>query len=186
MTAITPLIPRQGVPDLTVTTTEGESWKLSDQSPENFTMVVVYRGLHCPICNRYLNDLQKHIEKLTDLGVNAIVVSTDSEDRVRQAQTDWGLDRLTFGYGFNLDDARAWGLYISSSNGITSVGLREPDLFGEPGLFLIRPDGTLYFGSVQTMPFARPRFADIVGAIDYVIANDYPARGEIVDHEVAA
>ena len=58
-------------------------------------------------------------------------------------------------------------------------------MFSEPGLFLVRPDGTLYFASVQTMPFSRPRFADILGALDFVIANDYPGRGEVVDHHIA-
>ena len=186
MTSITPLIPRQPVPNLTLTTTQGKTWQLSAQTPENFTMVVVYRGLHCPICRRYLTDLQRQADKLHDLGVNIIVTSTDLEDRVRQAPGEWERGDLTMGYGFTLDDARSWGLYISSSNGVTSVGVREPDLFGEPGLFLVRPDGTLYFGTVQTMPFARPHFADIVGAIKYVIEKGYPARGEIVDHIAAA
>jgi hypothetical protein len=62
---------------------------------------------------------------------------------------------------------------------MTSTGVEEPALFSEPGLFLVRADGTLYFASVQTMPFARPRFVDVVAALDYVIANDYPARGEV-------
>jgi hypothetical protein len=59
-----------------------------------------------------------------------------------------------------------------------STGFEEPALFAEPGIFLVRPDGTLYFGTVQTMPFARPHFADILPAIDFVVKNDYPARGE--------
>jgi hypothetical protein len=62
-----------------------------------------------------------------------------------------------------------------------SIGFDEPALFSEPGLFVIRPDGTLYFGAVQTMPFARPAFGDILKALDFVIANDYPARGEVID-----
>ena len=33
-------------------------------------------------------------------------------------------------------------------------------------------------GSTQTMPFARPSFQDLLGAIDFAIAKDYPARGE--------
>ena len=60
-----------------------------------------------------------------------------------------------------LDEARQWGLYISSGRGKTSTGVEEPALFSEPGLYPVRPAGTLYFGTVQTMPFARPRFADI-------------------------
>jgi hypothetical protein len=31
------------------------------------------------------------------------------------------------------------------------------------------------------MPFARPHFADILAAIDYVLKNNYPARGEVRD-----
>lgn len=50
MTGITPLIPRQPVPALEVATVGGGTWKLADQTPENFTMVVFFRGLHCPIC----------------------------------------------------------------------------------------------------------------------------------------
>jgi hypothetical protein len=42
----------------------------------------------------------------------------------------------------------------------------------------VRPDGTLYWGSVSTMPFARPHFTEILTSIDFAIKNDYPARGE--------
>ncbi len=183
MSKITPLIPRQPVPDISLVTTNGEAWKLSAQSPENFTMLVVYRGLHCPICRAYLADLQRHLGEFSDYGVDVMVTSTDSEDRVRQAQKDWKLEAVTMAHGFSLEDARSLGLYISSSNGVTSTGVEEPALFGEPGLFLIRPDGTLYFGTVQTMPFARPHFSDIAKAVGFVLSKDYPARGEIVDHK---
>ena len=57
--------------------------------------------------------------------------------------------------------------------------MNEPERFPEPGLFLVRPDHTLYFASVQTMPFARPEFKDILQAIAFVIEKDYPARGEV-------
>ncbi len=32
--------------------------------------------------------------------------------------------------------------------------------------------------SVQSMPFARPHFREILAALDFVVAKDYPARGE--------
>ena len=83
-----------------------------------------------------------------------------------------------FGYGLSLKSARQWGLFISTSRGKTSIGIEEPALFSEPGLFLVRPDGTLYYGAVQTMPFARPSFKDLLMAIDFAIEKDYPARGE--------
>ena len=85
---------------------------------------------------------------------------------------------MEIAYGLSLPSARQWGLYISASRGKTSIGIEEPALFSEPGVFHVRPDGTLYYGAVQTMPFARPQFQDLLGAIDFAIANDYPARGE--------
>lgn len=175
----TPLIPRQPVPDLTVSLTGGGSWSLADQKPEHFTLVVFYRGLHCPICSRYLADLAGKIDEFNRLGVRVLALSGDAQDRAAQAKTDWKLDRLDLGYGLTLDQARAWGLYVSSGRGKTSIGVTEPEQFAEPGLFLVRPDRTLYFASVQTMPFARPGFKDILRAIAFVLEKDYPARGEV-------
>ena len=74
--------------------------------------------------------------------------------------------------------AREWGLYISTSRGKTSIGIEEPALFSEPGLFMVTPEQSLYYGSVQTMPFVRPHFSELVGALDFAIKNNYPARGE--------
>ncbi|MEQ8708924.1 MAG: peroxiredoxin-like family protein [Rhodospirillales bacterium] len=183
MTDITPLFPRQPVPSLKVATVGGGSFDLGDSKPENFTMVVFFRGLHCPICGNYLADLEKKLGDFAEKGVNVVAISGDSEERAVESKSKWGLDKLVMGYGLDLDKAREWGLYVSSSNGVTSSGFEEPKLFSEPGLFLVRPDGTLYFGTVQTMPFARPNFREILGALDFVLAKGYPARGEILDHK---
>lgn len=85
---------------------------------------------------------------------------------------------VEFAYGLSLASAREWGLYISASTGTTSIGIEEPALFSEPAVYLVRPDGTLYYGNVQTMPFARPAFSDLVAAVDYAVKKNYPARGE--------
>ena len=180
------LYPRQPVPALEVATLGGGTWRLADRSPEAFTLIVFYRGLHCPICAGYLRDLDRKLQDFADLGVEVIAISGDDEARAQQAKQDWKLESLTIGYGQDLENARDWGLYISTSRGKTSTGFEEPALFAEPGLFLVRPDGTLYFGSVQTMPFARPGFAEILKAIAFVKEKDYPARGEVLDHQAAA
>jgi len=181
MSDITPLIPRQPVPSLELPLVGGGTWSLADQKPENFTMIVFFRGLHCPICSRYLADLHRKLDKFKALGVNVMVASSDDAERAERAKTDWELPELDLAYGIDLKKAREWGLYVSTSKGETSVGIMEPDMFIEPALYLIRPDGTLYFGTVQTMPFARPSFAEILGAIERVLDVDYPARGEVLE-----
>lgn len=172
------LMPRQAVPSLDVPTLDGGTWHLAEQTPEHFTMIVFYRGLHCPLCANYIRDLDRKLGDFEDRGLSVIAVSSDDQDRAHRTKESWGLENLTLGYGLDLDVARAWGLYISSGRGKTSVGIEEPPLFSEPGLFLVRPDGTLYASSVNTMPFARPHFAELLKALDMIIEKDYPARGE--------
>ena len=171
-------MPRKPVPSLEVDTLAGDRWKLSDQQPQQFTMLVFYRGLHCPVCRKYLGELNGVIEEFAKRGVETLVVSSDSRERAQEAKDKWGLANLRVGYGLPLDKAREWGLYVSSSRGKTSLGIEEPALFSEPGLFLVRPDGTLYWGNLSTMPFGRPHFNEILAAIDFAVSKDYPARGE--------
>jgi peroxiredoxin len=172
------LLPRKPVPALEVDTVGGGHWSLAAQKPQNFTMVVFYRGLHCPVCRKYTGELNGMIGDFEKRGVSTVIASTDSKERAAQAKEKWGLPNLTVGYGVSIDTARKWGLYISTSRGVTSAGVEEPPLFAEPGLFLVKPDGTLYWGSVSTMPFARPHFSEIAQAIDFALSKNYPARGE--------
>lgn len=173
-----PLKPRQPVPALEFDTIGGSRWSLAAQKPQNFTMIVFYRGLHCPVCRKYTSELNGMIDEFNKRGVSTVITSTDAKERAEETQTKWGLPNLTIGYGVSIDAARQWGLYISTGRGMTSAGVEEPALFAEPGLFLVKPDGTLYWGSVSTMPFARPHFNEILQGVDFVISKNYPARGE--------
>lgn len=173
------LMPRKPVPPLSVPTLSGEAFTLSQRRPQRFTMIVFYRGLHCPVCRTYIGELDRLLPEFQARGVDVVAVSSDGEERAWKAREEWGLKGLAIGHGLDLGVARQWGLYVSSSRGKTSIGIDEPERFSEPGVFLVRPDGTLYWANVQTMPFARPRFRDILAGLDFVIKNDYPARGEV-------
>jgi peroxiredoxin len=170
--------PRQPVPALEFDTIGAGRWRLFDQKPSQFSMIVFYRGLHCPVCRKYTSELNGMIGEFEERGVSTVITSTDSRERAEQAKAKWGLANLNIGYGVSIQKAREWGLYISSGRGTTSAGVEEPPLFAEPGLFLVKPDGTLYWASISTMPFARPHFGEIAAAIDFAVSKNYPARGE--------
>jgi peroxiredoxin len=186
MTDFVHLFPRRAVPPLQVGLASGGTFDLAREKPTQFTLLVFYRGLHCPICKTQLKELETKLDDFDKRGVAVVAVSSDTKARATQTREAWGLTRLRIGYGLDLAAARRWGLFISSGRGMTSTGVDEPARFSEPALYLIRPDGTLYFGSVQTMPFARPHFADILAAIDFVVKNNYTARGEVIDLSEAA
>jgi peroxiredoxin len=166
------LIPRKAVPELKVPTLAHDAFDLQHELVQNFSLIVFYRGLHCPLCIKYLRELgQKR-------GVSVIAISSDELNRAKEMATKIGEANLRFGYDLPLSMAKEWGLYISEGIGKTSIGIEEPKLFPEPGVFLIKPNQTLYYAAIQTMPFARPSFTDLLMAIDFAISKNYPARGE--------
>ncbi|HQY38235.1 MAG TPA: peroxiredoxin-like family protein [Giesbergeria sp.] len=172
------LIPRQPVPALQVSTLAHGAFDLSADAPERATLVVFYRGLHCPICQKYLLELGRLLPEFGRRGVKVVALSSDTQERAQAMADKLNAPDLRVGYGLSLTVARAWSLYVSAGRGLTSIGLEEPALFSEPGVFIVQADGTLYYGAVQTMPFARPHFDELLGAMDFAIAKSYPARGE--------
>lgn len=167
--------PGTKVPGLTLDLTIGAKYDLSKQTPENFTLVLMYRGKHCPICKKQLTELGNKLDEFTERGINCVAVSMDSEDRAMVTDKEWDTGDLPIAYGMTEDTAREWGLYISQGRDDSD----EPAMFSEPGMFLVRPDGELYYSSTQNSPFARPPFDELLEGIDYVLKNDYPTRGTL-------
>ena len=160
------LHPREKTPDLTLPLLGGGQFDLTTDGADLGTIITFYRGLHCPICATYLKELERLTPEFAKRGVKTVAVSTDGEERTAQMAEKIGADTLRFAHDLTLEKAREWGLYISAGRGKTSIGIEEPALFSEPGLFLVNRDQTLYYMSVQTMPFVRPHFSELLGAIE--------------------
>jgi peroxiredoxin len=167
-------LPRQPVPALDLPLAGGGRFALAENPPEGFTLLLFYRGLHCPICKGQLGDLQNRLDALEEAGVRAVAISMDGRERAEQAKSGWGLARLDMAYDLSEQTAREWGLYISSA-----ISDKEPERFSEPGLFLVNPDGTLYFVAVQSMPFTRPPLDELLMGINYARSHGYPPRGTL-------
>ena len=173
------LIPRIIVPNLLFPTLQHGDFNLSEHVKNKFNLIVFYRGLHCPLCANYLTELSNLTEEFKKRDVKIIILSSDQKDRAQQMADKIKMNpQIVMGYDVKLTDAKKWGLYISEGRGKTSIGIEEPAKFSEPGVFITREDQTLYYGSTQTMPFARPIFKDLLAAIDFAINKNYPARGE--------
>jgi peroxiredoxin len=165
--------PRQPAPDLTIPLMGGGTYRLADQHPDRYRMVVFFRGLHCPVCRAQLTELNRRLEDLNEAGVEVIAVSAETRDRTEQLASQWKLDRLRLGYGLTEEQMRSWGLFVSRA-----INDGEPAVFSEPGLVLVSPDGTVYYESILSMPVGRPRLDDLLGGLKYWREHNYPARGE--------
>jgi peroxiredoxin len=166
------LLPDAQVRELSVDVLSGDHWSLSTSKPKNFTMIVFYRGLHCPVCKSYLEKLNALIGPYEEAGFDVIAVSMDSQERAQQSMNDWDIGNITIGYGLTVATARDWGLYISKA-----FKEGEADMFVEPGLFWVRPDGRLYLTDISNMPWCRPDLEFLYSKIPFAVEKGYPARG---------
>lgn len=169
------LKPGSTAPDIDLPLTIDARFRLSDQTPEAFTMLVFYRGQHCPICRRYLEELGGRLSDFTDRGINVFAISMDAHDRAMTVDEEWATHDLPLVYDLPEDEARAWGLYISEKRD----GSEEPERFSEPGLFLLKPDRTVYLAIAQNMPFTRPSLDQLLKGVDIATEKDYPTRGTL-------
>jgi peroxiredoxin len=138
---------------------------------DRWTLLVVYRGKHCPRCKRYLNKFNAMLSEWTAI-MDVVVVSADTEDKAAadRAEFGWGFD---LAYGLTEAQMRVLGLYVSDPLSEAET----TDRFAEPGTLAIRPDGTLMLVDISNGPAARPDLDELLDGIRFNIENDRPVRG---------
>lgn len=142
------------------------------QGGRDWQMVVIYRGLHCPLCKKYLAQLEEMKGQFHAAGVDVVVASGDPEDKARAMAEEKGLS-LPMGYGLSVAQMQMLGLYVSDPR-----SPKETDRpFPEPGLFVINGDGLIQMVDVSNAPFLRPDLQSVLNGITFIRSNDYPIRG---------
>lgn len=135
-------------------------------------MLVVYRGAHCPLCKRYLNELHELRSDFQQAGVSVSALSSDPAERAEKLVAENGWE-FPVGYGLTPDEMRELGLFVSDPR-----SPEETDRpFAEPGVFVLNPQGQLQIVDISNAPFARPDLKALLQGIIFVAKNDYPVRG---------
>ncbi|MEM1111732.1 MAG: peroxiredoxin-like family protein [Pseudomonadota bacterium] len=140
----------------------------------DWTLLVVYRGKHCPLCTKYLNALEGHIDALRETGVGVVAVSGDSAEQLAAHKEQLNVSFPLF-YGLTVEQMQALGLYIS----IPRSEKETDHNFAEPGLFVINADGQAHVVDISNNPFVRPELDALVGGLAWIRnpENNYPIRG---------
>ena len=168
----TRILPGTQAPELDVPLVGGGRWRLSEQKPEKFILIQVFRGVHCSFCKPEVEKLQAMMADFASIGISILSVSMDSKERGLQALAEWQIDDLEFAYGMTEEQARSWGLYISSR-----VKSKEPEYFSEPGAFLVTPDGQLYAEFQSSGPWLRLDIDILYRGIQLAMERGTPPRG---------
>jgi peroxiredoxin len=159
-------LPDDTMPALEARLVGGGEWRLAEEHPGKLALLVFYCGRHCPICRRWLGKLERLVPRFTEHGVSVIALSCDAREDAERAKREWKLEELRVGYGLEPEDARKAGLYLSEQHG---------RLYTEPAIFAVKPeDGTLYASWAQSQPHARPHFADVLSAVEGMLAHGLP------------
>lgn len=140
----------------------------------DWQLVVIYRGAHCPLCTRYLNELEALKGKFLDIGVSMVAVSADSKEQVINHLADLSVS-FPIAYGLSIEQMQQLGLYISSPR-----SPKETDHpFAEPGLYVINDEGRAQVIDVSNGPFVRPELSVLLSGLTFVRDpdNNYPIRG---------
>lgn len=139
---------------------------------ENWTLLVVYRGKHCPRCKKYLNILDGMRSQWNDAGFDVAVVSADPEAKAAADQKEFGWS-FDLGYGLREEQMATLGLYVTEPLSPSETDRR----FAEPGTFVIRPDGSLLLIAISNGPSARPELTELLDGMIFTKDNDRPPRG---------
>jgi len=164
--------PGTQAPTLELPVVGGDMLCLADRAPELFTMLVFNRGLHCPVCHAQLSELDSRFDDFAQRGIDIVSISGEDEERATRMHDEWKIEKVPMAYGLTEAQMREWGLFVSRA-----INDDEPAVFNEPAVFLIAPDGNVYYEAILSMPVGRPQLDDLLGGIDFWMANDYPARG---------
>lgn len=168
------LVPGSIAPDLKADTIAHGIYDLSQDVPPGGTLLVFYRGLHCPLCKAQLKELDDRIGDFAIRGVRLLALSGDTRERAVKLAEEMQVIRLPIGFGLEMHTARDdWGLFLSTAR----EGTEEPPLFSEPGLFWVRQDGTVSFSVLHSLPFMRPTANQILKTIDFTLSKGFPPRG---------
>ncbi len=69
----------------------GNEVKLETELTKGPVVLIFYRGYWCPICSRYLSELQNDLEKLKTKGARVLAISPEKTDYTKKTAADSGL-----------------------------------------------------------------------------------------------
>lgn len=160
-------------PQITVPLVSGGNVTLgAPKADDKWTLIVVYRGRHCPLCVKYLARLEELQADLNDKGADVVAVSGDGIEKAKD-QVVLGSLTIPVAFGLTIEQMQEMGLYISSPRSPEETD--QP--FPEPGLFVLRPDGVIQILDISNAPFARPDLSLIARGIEMGREKAYPIRG---------
>ncbi|MCF3936464.1 redoxin domain-containing protein [Acuticoccus sp. M5D2P5] len=168
---MTPARPGNPIPSISIPLVDGSVRHFGLDFP-GWSMLVVYRGRHCPRCKSYLRKLDGLLGAFAERRVAVVATSADPKERAAADLAEHGW-RFALGHSLSLADMNALGLYVSDP-----VSTEETDRpFAEPGLFVVNPNGLIHVLGISNAASCRPDLDVVLDGIVGIQDKGLPIRG---------
>ncbi len=146
---ISPLLVGEKVPNIKITSTEGDKISLFDIIEAQPTILLFYRGGWCPFCNVHLAAVGEKSEEINALGYQIVAISPDAPKKLNESIKEQALDYRLF------SDAsgaltQAMGLAHKAPDNYESMLSSYSDgentsFLPAPALFILDTEGVILF-----------------------------------------
>ena len=150
----------------------GEATLGNADTPGNWRLVFIYRGLHCPICHKYLKKLNSLKDDFLKTKAEIIVASGDPKEKAEAMVAEEALE-IQVAYDLTVPQMLSLGIWISEPRPTDDVD--QP--FPEPALFAINSEGKIQLIDQSNTPFNRSDLEELLDTVIWIRENDYPIRG---------
>jgi len=170
----------EAAPSFTLPSATGRVITLAERLAEGPVVLTFYRGAWCPYCNLTLHALQQAHAGIKARGAQLIAISPQIPDESLSLteKHQLGFDVLSdigcatateYGLSFDIDEELA-GVYDRLGFEMERVNAGHARTLPLPATFVIAPDGTIAWAFVDTDYTKRAEPADILAALDELVA----------------
>jgi peroxiredoxin len=151
------LNPGDPFPQLTITTTSGETLSLPDTFAGDFGVVLFYRGSWCPYCNAQLRAFERASQALADAGIRVAALSVDDKETTAALVEK---HKLTFPVGYGAD--------AEAVAALTGAFVNPGPVYLQSTGFVLDPKGNVVVSVYSSGAIGRLVPEDVVGLVRYL------------------
>ena len=158
------LNPGDPFPQLTISTTDGQTLTLPDAFAGDFAVVLFYRGAWCPYCNAQLRAFERAGQALADAGIKVAALSVDDKETTAELVAK---HKLTFPVGYGADGEAVAAL--------TGAFVNPDPVYLQSTGFVLDPAGNVVVSVYSSGAIGRLVPDDVVGLVRYLREHSAPS-----------
>lgn len=169
-----PLTEGSTIPDVSLTSMDGEEVQVSSLVTEQPTLLVFYRGGWCPYCNKHLKSITNVEEELRDMGYQIIAVSPDKPSKLGQTMDKHNMNyqlysdndmavSKAFGLGFDVSE-ETLAKYDEHGIDLKEASGKDHQMLPVPAVYITDEEGTIRFAHAN-QNYKNRLDADVMKAV---------------------